>query len=59
MKLNDICTKPLKEVMDNMNLTDVKVHTDNDGNVRAIELKYEPANESNSDVPNCKKLWKS
>lgn len=43
MKLNDVYTKPLKDVVC-MNLTDMKVHTDDDGEVRSIELKYEPNN---------------
>ena len=42
MKLNEVYTKPLKEVIDQLNLTDMKVHADDDGNVKAIELKYEP-----------------
>lgn len=42
MKLNDVYTKPLKDVVEELNLTDMKVHTDDDGEVRSIELKYEP-----------------
>lgn len=44
MKLNDVYTKPLKDVVEELNLTDMKVHTDDDGEVRSIELKYEPNN---------------
>ena len=39
MKLNDVYTKPLKDVVEELNLTDMKVHTDDDGEVRSIELK--------------------
>ena len=46
MKLNDVYTKPLKDVVEELNLTDMKVHTDDDGEVRSIELKYEPNNRS-------------
>lgn len=42
MKLNDVYTKPLKDIVEQMNLTDMKVHTDDTGDVKAIELKYEP-----------------
>lgn len=34
----------LKDVVEGLNLTDMKVHTDDDGEVRSIELKYEPNN---------------
>lgn len=43
MKLNDVYTKPLKDVVC-MNLHVCEVHTDDDGEVRSIELKYEPNN---------------
>lgn len=44
MKLIEVYAKPLKEVMEQLNLTDMKIHTDDDGEVRSIELKYEPNN---------------
>ena len=40
MKLNEVYSKPLKEVIEMLELSDMKVHTDDDGNVKAIELKY-------------------
>lgn len=46
MKLNDVYTKPLKDVVEELNLTDMKVHADYDGEVRSIELKYEPQDSS-------------
>lgn len=36
MKLNDVYTKPLKDVVEELNLTDMKVRTDDDGEVRSI-----------------------
>lgn len=42
MKLNDAYAKPLKEVVEQMDLASMKVFTDDDGNIEAIELKYEP-----------------
>lgn len=43
MKLNEVYSKPLKEVIEKMDLSDMKVHTDDNGNVKSIELKYTPA----------------
>ena len=40
MKLNEVYNKPLKEVIEALELSDMKVHTDDGGNVKAIELKY-------------------
>lgn len=41
MKLNDVYTKSLKDVVEQMSLTDMKVHINDTGDVKAIELKYE------------------
>lgn len=40
MKLSEIYVKPLREVLECMELSEMKVHTDDDGNVKTIELKY-------------------
>lgn len=40
MKLNELYSKPLKEVVEMLELMDVKVHADDGGNVKAVELKY-------------------
>lgn len=40
MKLNEVYSKPIKEVVETMELSDMKVHTDDNGNVKTIELKY-------------------
>ena len=53
MKLNDVYTKPLKDVVEELNLTDMKVHTDDDGEVRSIELKYEPNNRFTKGAQSC------
>lgn len=50
MKLNDVYTKPLKDVVEELNLTDMKVH---DGEVRSIELKYEPNNRFTKGAQSC------
>lgn len=53
MKLNDVYTKPLKDVVEELNLTDMKVHTDDDGEVRSIELKYETNNRFTKGAQSC------
>lgn len=40
MKLNEVYSKSIKEVIEALDLSDMKVHTDDCGNVKAIELKY-------------------
>lgn len=40
MKLNEVYSKPLKEVIETLELSDIDIHTDDGGNVKAIELKY-------------------
>lgn len=36
MKLNDVYTKPLKDVVEELNLTDMKVHTDDEEAIRDV-----------------------
>ena len=40
MKLNEVYSKPLKEVIEELELSKVEIYTEDDGNVKAIELKY-------------------
>lgn len=40
MKLKEIYEKPLKEVVREMNLIDVKIYPDKNGEVQAVLLKY-------------------
>ncbi len=40
MKLNEVYNSPIKDVIETMNLVDIKVHSNDEGNVCAIELKY-------------------
>lgn len=40
MKLNELYTKPIKEVVDGMEMVDLKVHTDDAGNVHSVEVKF-------------------
>lgn len=40
MKLNEVYSRPLKEVVDELELSNMEIHSDEGGNVKAIELKY-------------------
>ncbi len=40
MKLNEVYSRPLKEVIAELDLSDMKIHTDEDRDVKAVELKY-------------------
>lgn len=40
MKLNDLYKMNLQEVLAKMNIIDVKFHTDDNGNIITIEVKY-------------------
>ena len=40
MKLSDLYEKPLKEILEGMELSDTKVHADDTGEIKCIELKY-------------------
>lgn len=40
MKLNDVYSKPLSEVIEQMEMVKLDVHADSSGEVQCIELKY-------------------
>lgn len=40
MTLNDVRKTPIDELVQQMDLTDIKIHADEDGNLHSIELKY-------------------
>ena len=52
MTLNELYQKPLSESIVEMDMTDFKVHTDDEGVVMAIEVKYMP-----KDRPDKRKGW--
>lgn len=55
MKLNEVYSRPLKEVVEEMELSEMKVHTDDNGVVKTIELKYSErldALENDSEIKN-------
>lgn len=45
MKLNELYNPPLKEALEKMELAEMKVHTDDGGSIKAIELKYTCGNQ--------------
>lgn len=50
MKMNDVYTKPMKQLLEeDCDVIEQKVHTDNNGNVMAIEVKYRPKDAVGSD----------
>ena len=40
MKAKELQTKPLQEALQEMELIDIKIHTDDSGEVKTVELKY-------------------
>lgn len=53
MKLNEVYSRPLKEVIAELELSGTKIHTDESGDIKAVELKYteKKAGEGNSEIP--------
>ena len=48
MKMNDLIDKPLAETLNSMDLVDFKVHSDDNGTIRSIEMKYVPKDSKDS-----------
>lgn len=40
MKLTEFYSKPIKDTMETMEMVDLKVHTDDEGNVHSIEVRF-------------------
>lgn len=40
MTLKDIYSKPLSQILEQLDMVDLKVHSDTNGNINAIEIKY-------------------
>ena len=52
MKLNDIYSKSIKEVLEqDCEVVDQKIHTNDNGVVQAIEIKYRPKDYEEPSVP--------
>ena len=46
MTLNEVQRRPIVEVVAEMNLVETKIHTDDGGTIRSIEMKYVPVSEN-------------
>ena len=46
MKLNEVYSKSIKELMGEFELTYMNVHTEDDGTVRRVEFEYKPKEET-------------
>ena len=42
MNLTEVYQRSMKEVLENCNIVEQKLHTDDKGNIQSIELKYVP-----------------
>lgn len=48
MTLKDFNSKPLSEIIEQMDMIDLKIHLDNSGTINSIEIKYaDPSNPEN------------
>ena len=50
MKLTEIYNKPLKEILEECDIVNQQFHTDDNGNVKAIEIKYKPKDKCGPNV---------
>ena len=65
MKVKELYDSPLKQVVGKMNLIDVKIYSDAEGEVQAVLLKYVPGQNGESEkklpLPYCgqteEELW--
>ena len=48
MKLNEFMAQPLSDALAKMDMIDIKVHTNDEGEVRAVEIKYDDKNAKKS-----------
>ena len=49
MKLSERTSRPLQDALQEMELTETKFHTMEDGTVLSVELKYVPKDRTNPD----------
>ena len=57
MNLGEFMQKPLSEAIAEMELVDSKVHTNDAGQVQAVELKYRPKDVVPEQKPTPRKGW--
>lgn len=51
MKLNEVYSKSIKELMGKFELVDMRIYTDNSGTVQKMELDYMPKEETTNGGP--------
>ena len=51
MKLTELYNMTMKEVIEQCEIIDQKIHTNDDGDIMAIEMKYKPKNMDNGMGP--------
>lgn len=51
MKLTETYNKSMKEIIDECDIVNQKIHTDDNGNIEAIEIKYRPKDVGNIKIP--------
>jgi hypothetical protein len=50
MKLGEIYEKPLKEILESFDLVKENIHTNDNGDIQSIELKYAPKGTSTTSL---------
>lgn len=58
MTLSDFMQKPLSEAVADMELVESKFHTDDNGQLQAVELKYRPKDFTPAATPTPKQNWR-
>lgn len=56
MKLGDFWSKPLSEALEELDMVDIRVYTDDSGYVRSVEIKYEYIKEKSSEKSNMRRF---
>lgn len=50
MTLKDLKNMPIQAVIDSMNIVDLKIHSDNNGVINSIEIKYADPSSTESKI---------
>ena len=50
MKLTDVYEKTMKQIIEECDIVDQKIHTDEMGNIHTIEMKYRPKRTDAKDI---------
>lgn len=55
MTLKDLHSNPLSNIIEQMEMVDLKIHSDDKGTINSIEIKYTTHNEQTSKEPTWRK----